>query len=216
MTETGIRILGAVLAGGRARRLGTGGKSHLQLGGRSLVEHVIARVRGQVDDLVVNAPAGADWAGGLGLEVVPDLVLDGGIEAFAGPLAGVLSVLEWAAASPARFGAVAVFATDTPFLPCNFVARARTALNGQGTELACAASGGRLHPVIAVWPVGLRLRLRRLVIEDGLRRADAVEQHFRTARVDYPADPFDPFFNVNTPEDLAEAERLLSVMERSG
>lgn len=207
-------MLGAILAGGRARRLGAGGKSHLRLGGLSLIEHVIARVRGQVDDLVVNAPAGADWAGELGLEVVPDLVLDGGIEAFAGPLAGVLSVLEWAAAAPAPAGytAVAVFATDTPFLPGDFVARARAALSGEGVELACAASNGRLHPVIAVWPLSLRPRLRRLVAGEGVRRADAVERQFRTARIDYPADPFDPFFNVNTPEDLSQAERLLAAM----
>ena len=210
MTETGTRILGAILAGGRARRLGAGGKSHLRLGGRSLVGHVIARAGGQVDEVVVNAPADAAWARDLGLTVVPDLVLDGGIEPFAGPLAGVLSVLEWAAAAPAGYAAVAVFATDTPFLPRDFVARARTALEGEGAELACAGSNGRLHPVIALWPVSLRPRLRRLVVEEGLRRADAVERHFRTARIDYPAEPFDPFFNVNTPENLAEAERILA------
>ncbi len=216
--ETGASskpVLGAILAGGLARRMGADGKSHLQLAGRPLIEHVIERVQGQVDALVINAPEDAAGLAGLGLPVVPDLSEEGRIETRGGPLVGILSALEWATASQDGFETVAVFPTDTPLLPEDFVTRARVALAG-GRDLACAASGGRVHPVVALWPIGLTERLRHLVIEAGLRRADGVLEHFRTARVDYATEPFDPFFNVNTPEDLAEAERILAAMRPSG
>lgn len=200
------KVLGAILAGGQARRLGARGKSRLELGGRPLISHVLDRIRGQVSRTVVNAP---EEFRDLGLSVVPDLSDGGRVETFAGPLVGILSVLEWAARE-GGFGWVATFPTDTPFLPLDFTARALQAVTGAGAELACAASGDRVHPVIGLWPVGLAPALRRAVVDEGLRRADGVLERFRAARISYPATPIDPFFNVNTPDDLAEAERILA------
>jgi len=209
MTER-TDIWGAILAGGRARRLGGRGKGGLVLGGKPLIAHVRGRLAPQVGRIVVNAPADFVWTGGGGTpETVPDLTVDGRVEAFAGPLAGILSVLEWAAERDGP-GWVATVPTDTPFLPEDFVARARTELDIGGADLACASSGGRDHAVIALWPVALAGALRRMLVEEGERRMGAVLERFRVARIDYPAEPFDPFFNVNTFDDLAEAEHLLA------
>ncbi|MCG8509612.1 MAG: molybdenum cofactor guanylyltransferase [Rhodospirillales bacterium] len=198
-----------MLAGGLARRMGQRNKSGLSLAGRPLIRHVHDRIRGQVDEVIVNGSAEtADLLPGV-VQAVPDLSDDAAIEDFAGPMVGVLSVLEWAAAE--RPGAiwVATFPTDTPFLPEDFVARAREAIGGSDAELACAASGGRLHPVVALWPVSLAPALRRLVAVEGLRRADRILGAFRLARIDYETEPVDPFFNINRAEDLTAAAGIL-------
>ncbi len=201
----GGTVAGLILAGGRGRRMGGIDKPFARLGGRPLVEYVIERASRQVCRLVVSAAGDAARFDPFGLPVLAD---PAGIEAYAGPLAGILAGLDWAAAASGG-GALAVFPADTPFLPADFVERGLAALRG-GAEVALAASGGRLHPTVGVWGAGLGGRLRRLLVEDGLRRADRVPEHFRAARIEYPAQPFDPFFNINTPQDLAEAGRLLA------
>lgn len=199
-----------ILAGGRGRRMGGPGKPFVRLAGRSLIDHVIARVAPQVSALAVNAADDAADLAGLGLPVVPDVTEGGRIESFAGPLVGILSGLEWAAAQARDIGWMAVFPADTPFLPADFVARALAALEAGDAEVAVAESGGRVHPTVSLWPVAMRDRLRRLIVDDGVRRADRLLDAFRTVRIVYPAGPADPFVNVNTPEDLAAAERLLA------
>ncbi|MBE0532477.1 MAG: molybdenum cofactor guanylyltransferase MobA [Rhodospirillales bacterium] len=196
---------GLILAGGRGRRMGGTDKPFALLDGRPLVGHVIERAGRQVSRLAVSAAGDAARFGSFGLPVLAD---PAGLEAYSGPLAGILAGLDWAAALPALgVGALAIFPADTPFFPEDFVERGLAALR-DGTEVAVAASGGRLHPTVAVWGAGLGGRLRRLLVEDGLRRADRIPEHFRVATIDYGADPVDPFFNVNTPGDLAAAERL--------
>jgi len=201
----GGRVAGLVLAGGRGRRMGGIDKPFAVLGGRRLIDCVLARAGPQVSRLAVSAAGDPARFAGLGLPVLSD---PPGLEAFAGPLAGVLAGLAWAAAlPPPGVAGLAVFPADTPFLPADFVERGMAALGG-GAEVAVAASGGRLHPTVAVWRVDLEGRLRRLVTDRGLRRADRLVEHFRAAPVDYAVAPFDPFFNVNTPDDLAAAEKL--------
>lgn len=200
-------IAGFILAGGRGRRMGGVDKPLVRLAGRPLIAHVIARAAPQVARLAIGAAGDPARFAAFGLPVVADPAAEAGVESFAGPLAGLLAGLDWAAGQ-AGIGRLAVFPADLPLLPDDFVARSRTAL-ANGAEWACAASGGRLHPVVALWPVGVAERLRRLVAIDGLRRVDRLADWFRLATVDYAADPIDPFFNVNTPDDLAAAERLL-------
>ena len=75
--------------------------------------------------------------------------------------------------------------------------------------MACASSGGRSHPVCGLWPVRLAADLRQAVTDPQVRKVDVWTARFRHVLVDWPADPVDPFFNANRPEDLAEAERVL-------
>jgi molybdopterin-guanine dinucleotide biosynthesis protein A len=198
-------VAGVVLAGGLARRMGGGDKGLRPIGGTAMLERVIARARPQVGHLALNANGDPTRFAAYGVPVVADVV--GG---FAGPLAGVLTGMEWAA--PAAW--LATFPTDTPFLPLDLVARLRAAAEGEGADLACAASGGRTHPVVGLWRVALAGDLRRAMVDEGVRKIDLWTARHRLAVVAFADTPFDPFFNANAPGDLAEAERL-AAMEKS-
>ena len=196
-------VVGVLLAGGLARRMGGGDKSLRPLGGRTILDHVIERVRPQAAALVLNANGDPGRFARFGLPVAADV-----IEGFAGPLAGVLTGMEWAQTHRPDCAWIATIATDTPFLPRDLVARLRAAV--QGADLACASSNGRPNPVFGLWPVALAHDLRRAMTEEGIRKVDIWTARYRLAVVDFPATPFDPFFNTNRPEDLVEAERLLT------
>jgi molybdopterin-guanine dinucleotide biosynthesis protein A len=202
---SGTGVVGVLLAGGQSRRMGGGEKFLRPLGGRPILERVVERVRPQVSDLILNTGGDGARFQPLGLPVVADV-----IEGFAGPLAGILTGLEWAAANVPAAPWVASFATDAPFLPDDLVERLMAAVEDGGAEMACAVSRGRTHPVFALWPVDLRDALRRAMVEDEMRKIDRWTAAYRVAHVDFAGDPVDPFFNVNRPEDLAEAETLLA------
>jgi molybdenum cofactor guanylyltransferase len=204
----GVRVLGVLLAGGQARRMGGGDKSLRRLGSRTILEHVIERARPQVAALVLNANGDPARFAGFGLPVASDVV-----EGFAGPLAGVLTGMEWASTHRPDCAWIATIATDTPFLPQDLVARLCQAV--EGAELACASSNGRANPVFGLWPARLAADLRRAMIEEEIRKVDVWTARYRLAQVDFPTEPFDPFFNTNRPEDLAEAERLLADLQRA-
>ena len=139
-----------------------------------------------------------------GLPVVADDVPD-----FAGPLAGVLAGLDWAAAHAPDTPYVASVPGDCPFLPRDFVARLHQARVAAGLPLACARSGEWRHPVVGLWPVALRADLRQALTEEGLRKIEIWTARHGVALADWPAEPVDPFFNVNTPEDAAVAEGIV-------
>ncbi|MBM3548693.1 MAG: molybdenum cofactor guanylyltransferase MobA [Alphaproteobacteria bacterium] len=197
-------VVGVLLAGGQSSRMGGGDKSLRLLGGRSILDRVVERVRPQVGRLILNANGDPSRFAATGLPVVADSV-----EGFVGPLAGVLAGLDWAAANVKSAVWIATAATDAPFVPRDLLRRLIRATEA-GAELVCATSNGRTHPVIGLWPVRLREDLRRALTDEDLRKVDVWTSRYRVAFVDFPADPIDPFFNVNTPEDLAAAERLVS------
>ncbi len=198
-------VVGVLLAGGQARRMGGGDKCLRTLGGEPILAHIVRRVRPQVGPLILNAGGDAARFGGYGLPVVPDTV-----EGFAGPLAGILTGLEWAAEHAPEARWVASFATDAPFVPTDLVARMLAAVAAGEGELACAASGGRTHPVFGLWPVGIGGELRRALVEEDERKIDRFTARRRVAVVKYEAEPVDPFFNANRPDDLERAEQLLA------
>ncbi|MCC7048921.1 MAG: molybdenum cofactor guanylyltransferase MobA [Alphaproteobacteria bacterium] len=184
--------------------MGGGDKCLRPLGPKTILQHVIDRARPQVDRLVLNANGDARRFAAYGLPVMADSVPD-----FAGPLAGILAGLDWAATEAPDAAWVASFAGDAPFLPRDLVARMAAAVAGEAADLACARSAGQAHPVVGLWPMRLRADLRRALAEEGVRKVDAWTGRHRLVAVDFAVDPVDPFFNANRPEDLAEAERLL-------
>ena len=203
LTESGqVPVAGVVLAGGQSRRMGGGDKCLRPLAGRPLLAHVIERVRPQVGPLVLNANGDPGRFAAFGLPVIADAAGD-----HAGPLAGVLTGLEWAAANAPDCAWVASFPADAPLLPPDLVARLLAA--AEAGDMACAASGGRAHPVVGLWPVRLAGALRRALVEEGVRKVDRWTGRYRLAQAEFAASPHDPFFNVNAPGDLAQAERLL-------
>ena len=203
--ESAAATVGVVLAGGKARRMGGGDKCLLSVGGRPILDHVVERIRFQVSSLILNTNGDLSRFEEYGLPVVADVV-----QGFAGPLAGVLTGMEWAAAHAPDVRWVVSIAADTPFPPEDLVARLLAAVEGEGAEMACAASGGRAHPVFGLWPVRLKDELRRAVIEEEVRKVDVWTARYRLVEVEFARQPFDPFFNINRPEDLEEAERLIA------
>jgi molybdopterin-guanine dinucleotide biosynthesis protein A len=190
-----------LLAGGLARRMGGGDKPLRLLHGRPLLDHVIARIRPQVRDLVLNANGDAARFSQWGLEVVPDP-----LPGFPGPLVGVLAGMRWTAARYPDAATVLSVPTDTPFLPADLVTRLDAARAASGLPIACAASGGRTHPVIALWPVALADALE-VALRAGEHKIDAWTARYGAAEAAFDDAAGDPFFNVNRPEELTEAER---------
>ena len=202
-------IIGVILAGGQSRRMGGGDKGLRALGDRPLLLHVIARLRPQVERLVISANGDATRFAGFGLPVVADSVAD-----FAGPLAGVLAGMDWAADELPEAHYIVTAPADGPFLPRDLVAHLSKAILDEDAELAMAASAGQPYPVIGLWPVALRDELRRALTLEDVHKVDAWTARYRRVTASFPVGPVDPFFNANTPEQLAEAERLLAAHPR--
>jgi molybdopterin-guanine dinucleotide biosynthesis protein A len=197
---------GILLAGGLARRMGGGDKPMRTIAGRSILERVIARLGPQCDGLILNANGDPARFAQAGLPVIPDSV--GG---FPGPLAGILAGLDWAAAHRPDAAWVLSAAADCPFLPRDLVARLHASRIKENAELAVAASGGQAHPVIGLWSVALREQLRHALVKEDIRQVGRWTARYRLATVTWPTKPLDPFFNANTTDDLAQAERLAAL-----
>src|SRR5438874_10101583 len=203
--------VGLVLAGGLARRMGGGDKALIRIGRETILQRALARLKPQVAALVLNANGDPARFAGFSLPVVADSIPD-----FAGPLAGILAGLDWAAAHRPDCPMIASVATDAPFLPENLVSRRLQGMEAEGAELACAASAGQPHPVIGLWPVRLRDDLRHALVAEGVRKVDVWTSRYRLATVPFPelsledGSGIDPFFNANRPEDFDRAAALLA------
>jgi molybdopterin-guanine dinucleotide biosynthesis protein A len=195
--------LGMVLAGGLARRMGGGDKARIRIGGKTILERVLARLTPQCSSVILNANGDAARFADTGLPVVPDSVPD-----FAGPLAGILAGLDWAAAHAPEVADVVSVPGDCPFLPRDLVPGLLAARQSARLPLACARSGEWRHPVVGLWPVALRDDLRKALVDEDLRKIEAWTARHGVAIADWPDTPIDPFFNVNTPEDAAQAEHI--------
>ncbi len=198
-------LVGVLLAGGLARRMGGGDKPMRTLGGKPILDHVIERVQPQVHHLILNANGDPARFESYGLPVIAD-VIDG----HQGPLAGILTALDWAAENVPDAEHVISFATDAPFVPKDLVARLMAPVDAGLTPLACPITGERTHPVFGVWPVALRDTLRKAMLEEDMRKIDLWTARIGITHVPFEVEPVDPFFNVNKPENLEEAEQLLN------
>lgn len=200
---------GVILAGGRATRMGGGDKGMREVAGQRLIDHVIGRLGPQVARLAINANGDpARWAG-FGLPVLAD-----GLEGQPGPLAGILAGMDWAAEQ--GFAAVVSVAADTPFFPRDLVCGLHAAAGPRGVAIAASRDEtGRVrnHPTFGLWPVALRHDLRA-ALAGGMRKVGFWADLQAAGRGLFAA-PADPFFNVNTPEDLALAERIVGILART-
>ena len=194
---------GLVLAGGLARRMGGGDKALIRIGNETILERTLARLSPQVDGIVLNANGNLARFASFGLPVVADSVPD-----FAGPLAGILAGLDWIAANKPDTEWVVSVPGDCPFLPRDLVVKLHEAREHENKPLACAHSGDWRHPVVGLWPVELREDLRRALLDEHLHKIEIWTARHGVAIADWPVTPVDPFFNVNTPEDAAAADRI--------
>jgi len=205
--ESHERVAGVILAGGRSRRMGGTDKALLQLGGETLLERAVARLAPQVSDTVISANGDLSRFASYGRPVVADSASD-----HSGPLAGILAGLEWVAANRPDLRYVVSVPTDTPFFPLDLVDRFLAQPRPRPTPLVARSESG-VHPVVGLWPVETAPDLVK-ALANGMRKVGdwtklqmAVEILFPPAEIG--GNPLDPFFNINRPEDLAEAEALL-------
>lgn len=203
-------IAGVILAGGRSSRMGGGDKCLRLIGGIPMLERIITRMRPQVQDLALNANGDPGRFAGYGLPVIGDT-----IAGHAGPLAGVLAGLEWAAAQFGHTHIVTV-SSDAPLVPLDLVQRLVEANDGSESRMVLAATINGLQPVIGLWPVTLAPALEQYLSAANAKVMDFVADHDLKS-VEFPLIEreglnADPFFNVNTPEDLAQAERLAAIL----
>lgn len=199
-------VVGIVLAGGLSRRMGGGDKCLRDLGGKPILAHILERAVPQVAKIALNVNGDPARFASFGLPCVPDSV-----EGFAGPLAGVLAGLDWAAEHAPAAKWVASFASDAPFLPTDLVARMRDALTRENADMASVSSAGQTNPVFGLWPVSLREQLRKALTEEKIFKVDRWTARYRVAIAEFAVDGIDPFFNANAPEDLAAALAHLGV-----
>ena len=196
---------GLVLAGGLARRMGGGDKARIKIGRSTIIDRVLATLSGQCVDIIINANGDPKRFDDTGCIVVPD-----NVPGFAGPLAGILAGLDWLAEQNNGIEWMVSVPGDCPFLPDDLVERLHEARRqmGAGVPLACARSGEWRHPVVGLWPVALRADLRKALVEEDLRKIEVWTARHGIAIADWPLEPIDPFFNVNTPEDAKRAEQV--------
>ncbi len=202
-------VVGVLLAGGQARRMGGGDKCLLELAGKPLLAHVMDRLEPQTDKLVLNANGDPARFAKFGMPVIADPV-----EGFAGPLAGVLAGFTWVRENAPETRWIVTAATDTPFFPADLVARLQEATGGQYPAIALAMSGGRMHPVFGLWPTVLIDDLGEALTSGTRKVLDWTDRH-TTVTAEFPDiqigdTALDPFFNANMPEDLAHAGSLLA------
>src|SRR5438045_4865488 len=201
--SSGAAPLGLVLAGGLARRMGGGDKARIRVAGKTILERVLACLKPQCAAVILNANGDPARFADTGLPVVADSV-----PGFAGPLAGILAGLDWAAVHRPAIADIVSVPGDCPFLPGDLVARLAAARAAASVPLACARSGDWRHPVVGLWPVALREDLRHAITVEDLRKIEVWTARHGVALADWPTEPVDPFFNVNTPEDVDGATRL--------
>ena len=197
-------IVGVLLAGGKSRRMGGGDKCLLQLGGKTILQHAIDRATPQVGNLILNINGDPDRFSHYNLNIVSD-----DIGNFAGPLAGVLTGMHWVKENHPECKWIVTFPTDTPFFPIDLASKLYDAVSNNKAELACAASGGRHHPVFGIWPVNLFAALKVAMEDDGIRKIDDWTSNYNLEVVKFEFTKIDPFFNINRPEELQYAETLV-------
>jgi molybdopterin-guanine dinucleotide biosynthesis protein A len=195
--------LGLILAGGLARRMGGGDKGLIKIGGETILDRALSRMKPQCSRMIINANGDPSRFAFTGLPVVPDDIPD-----FAGPLAGILAGLDWAAKNAPEVEYVASAPGDCPFLPRDLVTRLEEVRSKEGNPLACAKSGDWRHPVVGLWPVALRADLRHALIEENLHKIEIWTARHGVAIAEWPDQPVDPFFNANTPEDVERAQEI--------
>jgi molybdopterin-guanine dinucleotide biosynthesis protein A len=185
--------------------MGGADKALLKLGGETLIERAIARAKPQVGELLINANGDLSRFAGFGLPVIEDAI--GG---FLGPLAGILAGIEWMRANRPQARWLASFACDCPFFPRDMVERLIAKAEGDHASVAVAASGTQRHPVFAVWSASIPATSETVLNDQRLRKMDDFIARLPSARVAFAAEPVDPFFNINTPDDLARGEALMA------
>lgn len=206
--STSESVVGVILAGGLARRMGGGDKCLLPLVGKTLLQRAIDRAQPQVSSLLLNANGNSLRFARSRLPVVPDIYPNN-----LGPLAGIHAGLGRMQADNPDAEWLASFASDSPFFPTDLVARLFDAVTLQRAQLAVATSKNRAHPIFALWHASLIGKIEEQLQANTIPRLQDWIKQQRAVEVDFSADSYDPFFNINIPQDLYAAEPLVALVK---
>lgn len=198
-------LVGVVLAGGLSRRMGEQEKSLLELGGKPIIERVIDRLKTQTDNILINANGDPARFSHFNLPIQPDTV-----EGFAGPLAGILAGMRWCKTNATNCKYVLSVAADTPFFPDSLAEKLLAEIPEDQDAIALASSENRRHPVFGLWSISLADDLHKFLVDEENRKVMLFVERYPNCIVDFEFETSDPFFNVNTPEDLAVAQGYFS------
>ena len=202
------KVIGIILAGGRSRRFGGGHKFLKKLSNKLLIEHVIDRLRPQTDKLIINSNSDPTLFSAQDLTVVPDSI--GGYQ---GPLAGILTGMEWVVKNQPTCEWIVTCPSDAPFIPLDFVGEMQLCAQNEKSEIVCVSSGERAHPVCGLWHVSLATDLRKALINEGVRKIDSWTANYRLSIIEFSNLPYDPFFNINRLSDMETAEKIIKFNE---
>lgn len=197
-------IIGVILAGGLARRLGRVDKAFVRLGQTNLLQRAIDICEPQCSQIIINANGDPDRFHQTTKTIVADT-----IQGHAGPLAGVLAAMQWVLRNSPQTKWIATLPVDTPFAPDDFALKLLSQITKSNSEMACASSNGRHHPVVGLWPVNLADDLRDAMINEDIRKVDQWTARYKLINVEFEVENYDPFFNINTPQDIETGEKTL-------
>lgn len=200
-----LSIAGIVLAGGLSRRMGGINKATIELSGKTMLAHAVERLTHQVTPIAINSNA-------LDIETHGLPLLPDSLKGFRGPLAGILTGLEWAKA--AGHTHIISAATDTPFFPDDLLEQFLLANEAKTDRIILATSDSNRHPVFGLWPTSIEDDLKNWFATTDTNKVLAFVHRHDWAMADFPMmgktdQQLDPFFNINTMDDLAIAEEWL-------
>jgi len=204
MLDKKNNIVGVILAGGLSRRMGNQNKSFMPLANKPLFEHVLERFLPQCDTVLINSNSQSRQLASYNLPIIKDT-----LEGYLGPLAGILSAMEWTKQQLPETQWIASVPVDTPFLPKDLVSTLYQSIQKKHSTLVGVSSNGRTHPVIGLWSTRLVDDLRLALNDEGLRKIDLWTARYSISHQDFSNEVFDPFFNINSQEDLIQAESLI-------
>lgn len=201
-------VVGVILAGGLARRMGGGDKCLLPLAGKTLLQRTIERAQPQVKKLLLNANGNSLRFARTRLPVVPDVYPNN-----RGPLAGIHAALQWMQKDNPDAQWLVSFASDTPFFPPDLVTTLLEAATQFNSRLAIACSLARSHPTFTLWHVSLISSIEQQLQSDEMPRLQDWMSAQNPVSVSFSANDYDPFFNINTPQDLYAAEPMVLLVK---
>ena len=195
-------ILGSILAGGQSKRMGKD-KSFLEINNKKLIEYSIEKVKKYLKDLIIVTNNDNEFFLKNNLTVVKDC-----IEGQLGPLVGILTAMKWAKDNHRKYSWVATFPCDTPFFPESIIKSFINESKKKESLILCANSHGRRHNIFGLWSLDLYDKLKNDLVNNKVRKVEDWTKKNKIKKLEFKFKDYDPFFNINTQEDLEFAKKL--------